>query len=146
MKKILYTILLAVFTGGTLFTSCNSSGEKVDAAKANIESAEIDLIKAKEAYYKEYNELKYESDKKIAENAERISELRKNKKKMEKDAEVEYEKTINDLERRNDVLKAKIESYKDDSKDAWESFKREFSHDMEELGQSLKDLTQNNVK
>lgn len=65
---------------------------------------------------------------------------------MKKEAEIEYEKIINDLERKNDDLKAKISTYKDNSKDAWESFKREFSHDMEELGESLKDLSENNVK
>jgi hypothetical protein len=28
----------------------------------------------------------------------------------------------------------------------WEKFKREFNHDMDELGKSLKDLTVNNKK
>jgi hypothetical protein len=28
----------------------------------------------------------------------------------------------------------------------WESFKREFNHDMDELGQALKDLTVDNKK
>ena len=28
----------------------------------------------------------------------------------------------------------------------WESFKREFNHDMDEIGQALKDLTVDNKK
>jgi len=42
--------------------------------------------------------------------------------------------------------KVKISKYKNDGNEKWESFKREFNYDMDELGQSLKDLGENNVK
>ena len=43
-------------------------------------------------------------------------------------------------------MKMKIGEYKMDTKERWESFKREFSHDMEDLGQSLKDIGKDNVQ
>jgi hypothetical protein len=42
-------------------------------------------------------------------------------------------------------MKARIDAY-DKSQSDWESFKREFTHDMEGLGQALNDLTVNNKK
>jgi uncharacterized protein YeaO (DUF488 family) len=59
---------------------------------------------------------------------------------------MEYEKTIADLETRNLAMKERINTYKVESTEKWESFKAEFKHEMNEIGQSLKDLGQNNVK
>lgn len=40
----------------------------------------------------------------------------------------------------------RMDSYKNDTSADWESFKREFKYDMNELEKSLKDLTVNNKK
>ena len=42
-------------------------------------------------------------------------------------------------------MNARIAAY-DKSQSDWESFKREFSHDMDGLGQAINDLTVNNKK
>jgi len=39
-----------------------------------------------------------------------------------------------------------LDSYKNDADSDWQSFKREFNHDMDELGHSLKDFTVDNKK
>lgn len=144
--KSISALIVAVFAAGTILTSCGPSAERVDAAKAKIETAEVDLIKAKEDYYKEYNEFKYKSDKQIADNTERIGELRKQSKKIKKEMKEEYERTINNLERKNDVLQSKIIEFKQYKKEGWQSFKREFSHDMAELSKSITDIGKNNVQ
>ncbi|MBK9318793.1 MAG: hypothetical protein IPM91_08215 [Bacteroidetes bacterium] len=51
-----------------------------------------------------------------------------------------------DLEDRNSKLKQRLAEFKADSKDGWVSFKAEFNHDMEELGNAMKDLTTDNKK
>ena len=43
-------------------------------------------------------------------------------------------------------MKKKLEDYQAEGKDSWETFKTEFSHDMDALGNAFKDLTVNNVK
>jgi len=58
----------------------------------------------------------------------------------------DYEKNLNELEQKNKNLKMKMAEYQDSGKDNWESFKREFNHDMDELGKSLKNFTDNNKK
>jgi hypothetical protein len=40
----------------------------------------------------------------------------------------------------------KMANYKADSQEQWESFKSEFTHDMDEMEKAVKDLTVNNVK
>jgi len=50
------------------------------------------------------------------------------------------------LRKKNKRLKEKLDSYKNDADSDWHSFKREFNHDMDELGHSLKDFTVDNKK
>jgi len=42
-------------------------------------------------------------------------------------------------------MRARLVAY-EKSQSNWESFKREFNHDMDEIGQALKDLTVDNKK
>ena len=57
-----------------------------------------------------------------------------------------YNKKIEMLEKRNNELKAKLESLQDRTAEEWNEFKKEFNHDMSELGEAFEDLTKNNVK
>ena len=50
-----------------------------------------------------------------------------------------------DLENKNTELKNKLNEYKEVSTDKWAIFKKEFDHDMNELGEALKNLTSNNI-
>jgi hypothetical protein len=56
-----------------------------------------------------------------------------------------YEKRINSLEAQNSKLKARIEMY-DKSQSNWESFKRQFNHDMDELGEAFAVISVDNIK
>ena len=66
-------------------------------------------------------------------------------KKSGKTLDAVYEQRIDTLEKKNRDLKARVDAY-DKSQSDWESFKREFNHDMDELGQAFKDLTVDNKK
>lgn len=48
------------------------------------------------------------------------------------------------MEQKNKELKVKIDSYKNDVNSDWKAFKKEFNHDMDQLGKSLKDFTVDN--
>lgn len=139
MKKSILTLAVTAITAGSMMTGCSSSEEKVTKVTVDTKSDE----QLKEEYTNEYNQFKLESDNRIAENEKEIAALKEENKKLKK---ADREKAIADLEERNEAMKAKMREYKDDGKDKWQSFKREFSHDMDELGQSLKDFTKNNTK
>ena len=140
-------ILAAAILGG-----CQSSAEKVDAAKENVDEAKEELqeVKAevqadaiKVANAEEWRVFKSDAEIKIKENEVRIGELKVKMKKSGKTFDAMYEKNIIALEQKNKDLRAKISNYESNQSD-WEAFKREFNHDMDELGQAIKDLTVNN--
>ena len=56
-----------------------------------------------------------------------------------------YEKKITDLELQNKEMRSRLVAY-ENSQSNWETFRREFNHDMDAIGQALKDLTVDNKK
>ena len=95
----------------------------------------------------EYKTYRLEQEKKIIENDKLIKELKTKKNEVKKEKLINYENKIKELEKKNNELRKKIVvNYKDEGVNKWESFKKEFNHDMDELGQSLKNLFKDNVK
>lgn len=95
----------------------------------------------------EYKIYRLEQEKKIAENDKLIKELKTKKNEVKKEKLINYENKIKELEKKNNELRKKIVvNYKDEGVNNWESFKKEFNHDIDELGQSLKNLFKDNVK
>ena len=95
----------------------------------------------------EYKTYRLEQEKKIIENDKLIKELKTKKNQVKKEKLINYENKIKELEKKNNELRKKIVvNYKDEGVNKWESFKKEFNHDMDELGQSLKNLFKDNVK
>ncbi|WP_124019319.1 hypothetical protein [Flavobacterium sp. A45] len=152
MKKSFFTLAIATFVMGSIFISCKPNTEKeqaaqesVDSAKVAVTEAEDDLDEAKRAATaEEWQEFKDDTNAKIEENNAKIAELKLEIKKTGKEIDKSYQKSIDTMEQRNKDLKAKLDTYKNDVNSDWQSFKREFNHDIDLLGQSLKDFTVNN--
>jgi transketolase len=95
----------------------------------------------------DYKKYRTEQEQKIHENEKVIAELKTKKSQVKKEKLTNYENKINELEKKNNELRKKIiVNYKDQGVSKWESFKKEFNHDMEELKASLKNLFKDNVK
>lgn len=139
MKKSIFTLATILFMSGAFITSCKSPTEKVEDSKENMDEAKQD-------YAAEYEKFKSESNDKISANEKLIIDLKAYSKTKKKEVQSEYEKTIADLEAKNEKMKAKMTDYKEEGNDKWNSFKEEFNHDMNEIGESLKDLNKDNVK
>lgn len=155
MKKAIFIFVAAtMFIAGTIFTGCQSSDQKVEDAQAKVQDAKQELNAAKNdasaeaqkaANAEAWKTFRSEAEVKIRANELYIAELKEKMKKSGKKLDALYAKSIDELEQKNIDLKNRIEAY-DKSQSDWESFKREFSHDMEELGKAMKDLTVNNEK
>lgn len=140
---------------GTLFDiGCQSSEQKVEDAKDKVQSAKEDLKAVQKDANAEaqnitnaeaWKTLKAEAEAKIKNNETVIAELKVQMKKPGKVLDALYEKTITTLEQKNKEMRTRIDAY-DKSHSDWEAFKREFTHDMDELGRALNDLTVNNKK
>ncbi|HSD06343.1 hypothetical protein [Flavobacterium sp.] len=153
MKKIIFIPVVALFTIATTVTSCKPSPkeeaaqENLQEAKEDVKDAREDLAEAKkQANKEEWESFKNDMNVAIEKNNLKIAELKEEIKKSGKKAGIEYNKKIDTLSARNQVLKEKIANYKNDANADWESFKREFNHDMDELGHALKDITVDNKK
>ena len=152
MKKTLYTLALTTIMAGTVLTSCQNTTKKEEAAQDNVENARENLDDAKEelsdarkeATHEEWDAFRASTDATITANENRILDLKARMKNTGSSIDTEYARRIAVLEQKNNNMKAKIESYKKDSKDDWESFKKEYNRDMNELGEAFKNLTVDN--
>lgn len=152
MKKTFYTLAITTFMAGTVLTSCQNTTKKEEAAQDNVEDARENLDNAKEeltearkeATHEEWNAFRADTDATITANEVRIADLKARMNNTGKTIDAEYAKRIQVLEQKNNDLKVKIESYKTESKNDWDSFKKEYNRDMKELGQAFKNLTVDN--
>ena len=65
-------------------------------------------------------------------------------KRTGKSMDEQYAKKINELEQKNREIKEKVNTYKNEASDDWETFKKEYNRDMDDLGRSLKNFTVDN--
>jgi chromosome segregation ATPase len=146
MKKGIYAFAFSVLTAGIAFTSCESKEKKVEDAQENVQNAKEELKDAKNEVNAEYPAYRKDMDDRINQNEKRISELReKVNKPGEKPLDNARRQRIDDLEKKNSELRSRLYGYEKERGD-WESFKREFNHDMDELGNAFNDLGKDNTK
>lgn len=146
MKKLIFNLAFTLITASVIFTSCNSPEEKLEVSKENVEDAQQNLDEANQEYAKQFAAFKIESEQKITANEKLIADLKEYSKTKKNESRVAYEKSIAELEVKNQAMKVKIGEYKEEGDVKWKSFKEEFNHDMNELGEALKDLTKDNKK
>lgn len=145
MKKGLIFLSGLAFTAAVVCNACQSKEQKVEDAKEEVQDAKQDLREAQQELNSEYPAFKTDAEQKIDANKQRIAELRDKINTGGKPLDEAREKRIQELEKQNDDLRARLYGYEKERSD-WESFKREFNHDMDELGNSIQDLGKNNVK
>lgn len=127
-----------------IFSSCEPSEKRVTDAKSEVVKANQALDKANADYRADMKAYRKEKAEMIAANDSTIASLKGKIYDEKKNVNTAFEKKIIELEEQNKALKVKMDNLNDEGKDKWESFKREFSHDMDEIGKALKDLTVNN--
>lgn len=149
-KSILTFGLASLFMTVLLLNSCTSTteneAETTRDARENLNDAQNELDQAKRDYAIKYEAFKLESDNRITANEEVIAQLKEDSKNKNKELKADLDKKLAELEQRNKDLKQKVRDYKNDGDDKWESFKVEVNHDMDNLGQALKDLGTDNKK
>jgi uncharacterized protein YeaO (DUF488 family) len=146
MKAITFaSVAVALFIGGIFSSGCQSAAQKEQASQDKMEAARlVDEARAIEvANANEWNEFKSEYEAKIQDNENRILELKEKMKKSGKKMDAALTERIEKLEQKNQDLRVRIANF-DQTQTDWQSFKREFNHDMDEIGKALKDLTVDN--
>ena len=143
MKKSIFTLAaMSVLMTGAIFTSCNSAAQKEDNT-TTTEQQDVIADEQVVATAEEWQEFKTDAEAKIKRNELRIEELTVQMNKPGQVFDDLYKNRIEELEKQNRELQYRIDAY-DKSHTDWEKFKREFNHDMDELGEALKNITVNN--
>lgn len=146
-------VVITSFTTGIIFTGCQTSDQKIDEAKTNVQDAKDDLKEVqqdaneealKAATDEEWRIFKNESDAKIKANETLISDMKDKVKASGKKMDAVYAKNIDLLEQRNKDMRNRIDAYNNNSKSNWAAFRSEFNRDMDELALAFRDLTANN--
>jgi predicted nucleic acid-binding Zn-ribbon protein len=143
MKVTLFKIVFTASVLAFAVTSCSDELAKTSNENVNNTGANADADKMRAEEMEAY---KKESRDKIAANEKIVSDLKARVNMSTQDARDNYNRKIEMLEKRNNELKAKLESLQDRTAEEWNEFKKEFNHDMSELGEAFEDLTKNNVK
>ena len=157
MKKSIFNLAIPIiFFAALLFIGCQSPAQKVDNAETNLNDANQNLKDAKAdeivankkaVAAEEWKAFRAETEIKIKDNEARITELRAKKKATGKTLDAAYTQRIDTLEQKNLGMRTMMDDYESTKISSdWEEFKREFNHDMEELGMALKNLTVSNKK
>jgi len=134
MKNKLFTLAVIGCMAGICLAGCaKTSEQKVEGAKQELKDAKAD-------YLAEWQNFKTESEEQIKANEDRIDAFKSKMEKADTKTKVKYNKAVAELEQRNRDLKRKLEEYKDEGESKWREFKTNFSHDMDAVGKTMKDL------
>lgn len=152
MKRIVVIALSATMVvSGTFMAGC-SSGDKTDKAREKLENEEEDVKTAKQDLEKAkidsaaaYDQDRLTWQQNLEKNDKDIADYKIRLAKQDKAMREKNQKRLLELEQKNKELKAKLEEQKKKNT-SWEQFKREFNHDMDELGKAFKDIGVKNTK
>jgi hypothetical protein len=153
MKNSILIIGSVLFLSLTVFPGCQSRTTKVKNAEDKVQDDKTDLADSKAELYKirldtisNYEQFKIEAEKIIVAQEKKIAEFKAKMATEKKEINADYNKKLLAMEKKNNELKRNLADYKEEGKDKWISFKKEFNHDLNELGKAFKDLTVENVK
>ena len=139
MKK---QILKIAFTTAIALTNIAAfAQENKQAANARKELREAKIDSAED-----FNRFKKQAEAAIKENKQKIKVLKSKKSDASKEEKENYDKKVKALEEKNKNLKSKINSSSKTTTEMWAAFKREFNHDIEELGKAIRDIAKDNTK
>jgi hypothetical protein len=142
MKKIAFILAGATtLMAGIIFTGYRSSTQKQEVSQAQVLYASQNLNEAqKAANAEEWIAFKSESELKIRDYEINIDELNVKMSKQGEISDAHYKKKIAYLEQKIKYINARLGNY-EKSPGNWESFKPDFNHEMNAIGNELKALT-----
>lgn len=146
MKKSIFTILATGYILITVLAECNSPSKKVENAKENLEQATQELNQAQKDSVVEFLSFKKASEDRINDNEKVIAAFKTRMVSDKKKIKVTDQKIIDDLEQKNINMRKKIDEYQEKGKDEWLAFKIGFNKEMDELGESIKNISFKNTK
>jgi len=141
IKIIVFSLVASMFF---LVAACGPSAKKVQEAKDNLAQEKEAYAQEQKDSIEDYESYKLAYEAQIDANEVAMTELRKKVKKSKDKFQTSNEKLIDELETKNSNMRKKIREVKREGKEDWNSFKEEFSYDMDELVKAIKGIGENN--
>lgn len=148
MKKI---VTLALMLSASIIAfgqeTEKKTKEKVGDAKKEMADVEKSVNKAEIKTYKDFQEFKRETGKRLDKLDRDIANLSTRVESMDDKAQKKYKEQLKDLREKSKTLRTKLDNYKDDNKsEAFETFQEEFQRDFKHLDKALDDFFVDNKK
>jgi uncharacterized protein YpmB len=147
MKKSIIILGSTLILTVIIITGCFSSSTKIKNAEDKVQEAKMDLAEAKTDLFlikldtiSNYDQFKMEAEKLVIAQEKSMEEFKAWFESEKKGMDAEHEKRLAIMENKNNELKTKLADFKEDGQGTWIAFRNEFNRDMNELGNSLKDL------
>jgi hypothetical protein len=144
MKKTIPSTIMIVSMVLLMLTGCTSSSKKVKIAKENVAYAKENVVdahqKLNQALSDSVQDYKKHSKEKLLDNEKSLALYKVRIVRENKENKAIYEKEWSALVKKNDQMKLRLENYNEAKDGKWESFKKKFDHDMDELGEAFKEL------
>ena len=144
MKNQFIIIIASAILSIALLFSCQSREEEIESARTDVAEAKNETAEAKQALNQaiidsteDYNNFKSQSEIRIKLYEQKIAELKAQIAKEKRSNRSEYQKMVEDLERRNEAMKLNLKEYKATGKDNWAMFKENVSSSLDSLGNSI---------
>ena len=138
MKKSILIMSIGILMTSIALSGCQSSTNKTQNAKDNMLGEKIGTVdsvnsigQVQQDSITAFQNFKEESEAKLESYQDTITSLKG------KIAKVKYEKKLAVIEQKNNDLKQKLEDFKYDGQGKWVTFKTEFNHNMDDLGDAL---------
>lgn len=150
MKTPFFKLIILAALVGMVYISCNNSPkqkeEKLNDAKGEVLDAKEALAKSKLDSISDFNKYKESIENKLFENEKKITALKAKNTSKDQSTQALYVKQLDKLEMKNAELKHKIEDYKQGPEQKWELFKIDFNKDVDDLGKSISNMAERNMK
>lgn len=141
MKNAFGVATLVASMAGMLLAGCDKTADqKVDAARMRAAETTQELKEARDSYRADWQSFKRETELVIDANERAIDSLKTQIAKAGKKAKGEYAKDLAVLEQKNMQLKKKLADYSDQGETAWETFKTDVKHELDGIGDTMRDL------
>jgi hypothetical protein len=133
------SVVAALSTFG--FTACNQHPDKMNETAIDSTATQPIVTVDTAQMRADWDKFKNDAREEIKKSDDSIVAFKKKAEKVKGKMKEKYDREVTLLERRNDTLKVRLDTYKDEGKEKWEDFETHFNHDMNEVKQWLKDST-----
>ncbi len=146
MKNVIQSIFASAMLMGTLLTSCSPSSKNVENADSKVTLAAQEIEAEKKAYKEDLETFRTKTQDLFENNEKVMDDFSLRIANQKAAVKLKHEQNIAELQAKNAAMKEKLADFDENNHDQWDTFKKEFSNDMEQLGEAIRAFSENPSK